>query len=123
MKRRLADGLENAMEEIRLPASTMLFSQAWPGDGLQEFQVRPGAGRWLQCRSVRALRLLRVPERGLSAEELHEACAARAADGVALGDRLQLLAPELLVVVDDDKRQGLQQQLITDVFLKMGLRA
>lgn len=89
---------------------------------MQEFHTSPSAGRF-QCRSLKSLRLLRVaPELGLSAEELRAACAAQGADGVALGDRLQLLAPELLVVVDDDKRQGLTQQLITDVFLKMALR-
>lgn len=47
---------------------------------------------------------------------------ARGVDGVLCDSVVLLLAPDSLVVVDDDKREGLTQQLISDMFIKMSLK-
>ena len=58
-----------------------------------------------------------------SREELLEAAAARGLDGVLFpAGALALLAPRL-AVVDDDKQEGVMQQLISDMFTKMSLKA
>ncbi|CAJ1451063.1 unnamed protein product [Effrenium voratum] len=130
-------------EELRLPMSTMLFGQACSGEEIQEFhtcsscalglQMQDARPRMVQCKLLKALRLLRCPgaEPHCSHSAEGEAGQAealglaerRGLDGLLLGNgRVVLLAPESLVLVDDDKREGLTQQLITDMFTKMSLK-
>ena len=150
-------GNSGAWEEVRLPVSTMLYSQAWPicDDSVdedeqefhlcaacirrssQEMEDRP-ASRIVQSKLEKSLRLLKAPGAAVthrcersesgstpsaSREELLEAAAARGLDGVLFpGGALALLAPRL-AVVDDDKQEGVMQQLISDMFTKMSLKA
>ncbi|OLQ06293.1 hypothetical protein AK812_SmicGene10410 [Symbiodinium microadriaticum] len=146
-------GNSGAWEEVRLPVSTMLYSQAWPicDDSVdedeqefhlcaacirrssQEMEDRP-ASRIVQSKLEKSLRLLKAPGAAVthrcersesgstpsaSREELLEAAAARGLDGVLFpGGALALLAPRL-AVVDDDKQEGVMQQLISDMFTKI----
>ena len=134
-----------------MPVSTMLYSQAWPicddsvDEDEQEFHLCAAcirrACRIVQSKLEKSLRLLKAPgaravtERcdsgdspqpsasSASREELLEAAAARGLDGVLFpAGALALLAPRL-AVVDDDKQEGVMQQLISDMFTKMSLKA
>ncbi|CAE7382337.1 unnamed protein product [Symbiodinium necroappetens] len=129
-------------EEVRLPVSTMLYSQAWPvcddsaDDDEQDFHLSAASvrrsslameedqktGRVVQSKLDKSLRLLKA-ESEKNRSELLGAAASRGLDGVLFpGGALTLLAPRL-AVVDDDKQDGVMQQLISDMFTKMSLKA
>mmetsp|Transcript_48534 Transcript_48534/g.123100 ORF Transcript_48534/g.123100 Transcript_48534/m.123100 type:complete len:172 (+) Transcript_48534:122-637(+) len=140
-------------EEVRLPASTMLFcSEAarsagceddgdrdWPEEFSLSHAVASAscveASRVLQWKPTSQLHLVRP-----AAQPAREACplepdearrsalreaAARGADGALLAGGLvvALCEPsECLVLIDDDKKEGLSQQLLTDMFTRMNLK-
>lgn len=149
---------ERQLQEIRLPASTMLFSRsdveqdkqvelpllAGPGhefsishcDARQDVASDAGP-RVLQFKPQKPLRVLRivstsacdlpsdaVPMSADIRQELLTEAESRGLDGVLFSEgRVGLLHPEeQVVLIDDDKREGLAQQLLTDMFLKMSLR-
>eukprot|EP00931_Biecheleriopsis_adriatica_P116039 TRINITY_DN91756_c0_g1_i1.p1 TRINITY_DN91756_c0_g1~~TRINITY_DN91756_c0_g1_i1.p1 ORF type:complete len:165 (+),score=43.97 TRINITY_DN91756_c0_g1_i1:26-520(+) len=138
------------LEEIRLPASTMLYSQAFPDAdalpvGPHDFHLchacaARSESRIAQCKLQKASRVLasvsadgKADACGCNAmgepdwslrQELLEEAEARGLDGVLLTGRcLVLLQPaEQAFLIDDDKREGLAQQLLTDMFTKMSLK-
>ncbi|CAK9004846.1 unnamed protein product, partial [Durusdinium trenchii] len=142
MKRPLDGNQVAALEDVRLPISTMLFTQGVPSDSPQEFhvdatwiygqtpQMQDTSVRVVQCRSLKALRLLQVtspltyPGCGSQAwAGPLGAAVARHLDGVYCNGIVVLLAPDHLVIVDDDKQEGLRQQLISDMFTQRSIDA
>mmetsp|Transcript_35621 Transcript_35621/g.57290 ORF Transcript_35621/g.57290 Transcript_35621/m.57290 type:complete len:138 (-) Transcript_35621:173-586(-) len=135
MKRPLSNGAE-AWEEVRLPISAMLYSEALlGGDAIQEFYISPNCiysackmqdrhPRVAQYKLLKALRLIQVglPSARWTSHDLLSMAEARGVDGVLCDSVVLLLAPDSLAVVDDDKREGLTQQLISDMFIKMSLK-
>ena len=134
-KRKPTSGEAPLLEETRLPSSTMYYvSVARDTESIPEGPLEavldssylmqlPGHRIWQLRSTLQGLHLLRstidsdVEERTKEAE-------GRGLDGVLRGSRnVILLRPELLDVVDDDKRPGLNQELITDMFIKMSLRS
>ncbi|CAL1163760.1 unnamed protein product [Cladocopium goreaui] len=137
MKRPLSNGAE-AWEEVRLPISAMLYSDGSVEHRHQtdvEFYISPNSiystcemqdrhPRVAQYKLLKALRLIQVglPCARWTSQDLLSMAEARGVDGVLCDSVVLLLAPDSLVVVDDDKREGLTQQLISDMFIKMSLK-
>ena len=131
------------LEEVRLPASTMFYISLPKEESLPEGSVElrqlfalsldlmdmsGSAGhRIWQLRSPQSLRVLQAPRMAAVSEEKREALLrqadGRSLDGVLLDSRtVVLLRQEDLRVIDDDKRAGLSQELLTDMFTRMSLR-
>eukprot|EP00434_Breviolum_minutum_P045043 symbB.v1.2.040304.t1/scaffold7134.1/size13104/1 len=138
MKRPLSNG-SDTWEEVRLPLSAMLYSEARDdvSGGEDEIQVfylsvncmhrapkQERNVRIVQYKLLKSLRLLQVGTQSgatFALEELRAMAEARAVDGVLCNGMMVLLALDSLVTVDEDKQEGLTQQLISDMFLKMTL--
>eukprot|EP00811_Abedinium_folium_P011213 NODE_20375_length_801_cov_2.035608.p2 GENE.NODE_20375_length_801_cov_2.035608~~NODE_20375_length_801_cov_2.035608.p2 ORF type:complete len:152 (-),score=33.64 NODE_20375_length_801_cov_2.035608:224-679(-) len=135
-----------SLVERRLPMSTMLFHAQTDvednaGDGPREYWMTYAeaqayaestigrSAHVIQVKLVMPLHLLQMASDGEIAPpprgELLAEADARGAAGVLLFDRLVvLLRPtETVVLIDDDKREGKTQELLTDMFTKMSLRA
>eukprot|EP00933_Yihiella_yeosuensis_P045434 TRINITY_DN4080_c0_g1_i1.p1 TRINITY_DN4080_c0_g1~~TRINITY_DN4080_c0_g1_i1.p1 ORF type:complete len:163 (-),score=38.97 TRINITY_DN4080_c0_g1_i1:319-807(-) len=133
---------ELLFEEVRLPASTMLFCprEAYASESLmlpgseEDFYLSHEAARRanametlriLQCKPQRQLRLLQGASSASTPgrQALLEEAEARGLDGFLLpGERAVLLeSNDQAILIDDDKKEGLTQQLLTDMFLKMSL--
>mmetsp|Transcript_17642 Transcript_17642/g.39943 ORF Transcript_17642/g.39943 Transcript_17642/m.39943 type:complete len:147 (-) Transcript_17642:193-633(-) len=145
VKRKPGVAAAATFQEVRLPASTMLYSsepannapdpRPWPeefalshagareaGSGMGDAELRV-----LQWKPSSALQLLRLGDESASSarQELLEEAQARGLDGTLLpgGCMVSLREPdEHLALIDDDKRDGLNQQLLTDMFTRMSLR-
>eukprot|EP00927_Polykrikos_kofoidii_P044715 TRINITY_DN38605_c0_g1_i1.p1 TRINITY_DN38605_c0_g1~~TRINITY_DN38605_c0_g1_i1.p1 ORF type:complete len:161 (+),score=33.65 TRINITY_DN38605_c0_g1_i1:143-625(+) len=95
------------------------------GDARSSFDEEPF--RVLQWKASSQLRLLRASE-GCevipSHAELLAAAEMRGMDGfLSPGGRVTLLRPaDKVRLIDDDKRDGLQQELLTDMFTRMSLK-
>mmetsp|Transcript_8373 Transcript_8373/g.15401 ORF Transcript_8373/g.15401 Transcript_8373/m.15401 type:complete len:184 (+) Transcript_8373:44-595(+) len=133
------------LREVRLPASTMLYTAQELDSDSREFFLHHSLARAAstnteacsdsaparvrQVKARAALHLLHCEGAGSGMEacqlqELLEEASARSLDGVLLASQMVLLlqSSDQTVLIDDDKQDGLSQQLLTDMFLRMSLR-
>mmetsp|Transcript_57994 Transcript_57994/g.152757 ORF Transcript_57994/g.152757 Transcript_57994/m.152757 type:complete len:129 (+) Transcript_57994:70-456(+) len=109
---------------------------ALEASGTSRFHLCPDAARAAappgeECRGLAQwkassqLRLLRCADGAatLPYGDLVAEAEARCLDGVLLDGEVTLLQPEeRALLIDDDKRDGLSQQLLTDMFTRMSMR-
>ena len=134
------------LREVRLHPSTMLYTSQEVDSEIHEFGLHhalarslltkneaccgSASSRVLQMKARVALQLL-LYEGGQNSgvppsmqKELLEEASARSLDGILLDSQVVVLlqASDQTVLIDNDKQDGVSQQLLTDMFTRMSLR-